>query len=1168
MPDHSEVSSKDRDLRPTARSGQAAQGNFGEAQTQSARSDPDQDTDLRPIALLRDPRMSQGMGGQSMRARLIRQLQRDSGNSYTAGVVARMRAEPMVVQRSPAPPAPADTKQATPAQSPSGAPGAAPSPVPGPADGGGGGVGPGGAGGSGGPGASSGGGAGGTGPAATQTPASGSASGSGSGGDAGAVGVDFAAFVGSAQLAKNQMFEAATARKQRIGAAADAEKIAVGQMLDEHVRRLGDLYDAGIKRTQDTTERLRTQITAARDEQVAAVRANADTELDNLTAIVTANQTAIRQLSGGQAKAATDGGEAEAARALTGSQQRADQAQAFGAQKIAQFAGISGAGDITRLVQEKLPGLIQGFQQTGNELATMARGDAATMAGNFTREGEQLASGEFTKPLDKGRAKITSIRDDAVADINKLAQDALKEVDKQSEALLRDLRAGKDRDSEAIRQSLPLAVEDINGGCKAAQDKVDASTQQGGQDVDQFTGEVQKASPDGPFVREAQAGLDQAVQQHGAEIDGFANSAIAAFPDGTSKAREQSASMVDKVGGSIDKVIEFFENGGKELASKLSQKAGEIANKAHAGMREITGDASDKLGQAIREAMEKWDTQRIDGLRSISSKVDLGLAREDMALAEFKSQVDAKAAELGAKGGGSGVLAAIGDALLAVVKFIGGAIVGFFEQAWVALKAIWELIKKPLFWIVVAIVAVVLIALIIIFGWEAIVAALGYVLKALVVLGIIAGIAFASYYVYLMITKPNLSAYERGKLFGRAIFEVVLAFAGTGVWARLGRFLGEIGQIARLIDRIGNVLRAAQLFSRIRDLELLANLLEKAGDAERLLQMLDKVGDAEKLLALLNKVGDAELTFKLIEKVSSADKLLTLLGRVPKAEQVLTLLEKVGDADKLIALLDKMPDVEELLKLLAKVPNPDTLLSLLQKVADGPKLLALLEKVPNADTLLKLLDKLANPDQLLSLLDKVKDPDKLLQLLDVVPDFGKLQRLLDKVRDADKLIQLLQKAPDADKLLELLNLIEAVTGTADADKALQALNQVPDIDLLLLSIDPANKAQLITPKGLAEGRIGLDLKTSGKLPGLTRDPSGAAEFLDGKAAWDIKGFNSSRPPTQGGFDLVRDMQKITDSISQGENVIVDTSKMSPADIAALQAEVARRGLASQVVFHP
>jgi len=109
--------------------------------------------------------------------------------------------------------------------------------------------------------------------------------------------------------------------------------------------------------------------------------------------------------------------------------------------------------------------------------------------------------------------------------------------------------------------------------------------------------------------------------------------------------------------------------------------------------------------------------------------------------------------------------------------------------------------------------------------------------------------------------KPNLSAYERGKLLGRAIFEIVLAIAGTGIATRMGRFFAEIGQTARIIDRIGSKGRAFR---------------EAPSEAY-------KVVVAEKLLDLLNKI-DVERR-RASHLVSIAEKLFPLLqtscSRVP-----------------------------------------------------------------------------------------------------------------------------------------------------------------------------------------------------------------------------------------------------------------------------------------------
>jgi hypothetical protein len=120
-----------------------------------------------------------------------------------------------------------------------------------------------------------------------------------------------------------------------------------------------------------------------------------------------------------------------------------------------------------------------------------------------------------------------------------------------------------------------------------------------------------------------------------------------------------------------------------------------------------------------------------------------------------------------------------------------------------------------------------------------------------------------------------------------------------------------------------------------------------------------------------------------------------------------------------------------------------------------------------------------------------------------------------------------------------------------------------------LAKDPAHGGK-ISPKSLQEAEAGLSSEESGKIPGpIQRDPSGAAEFIDGNGqAWDVKGFNSNFPPEKGGFDLARDFGKVQDEIAGGENVIVDTSKMNPADVQSLSNAINNAGLGDNVVWYP
>lgn len=120
-----------------------------------------------------------------------------------------------------------------------------------------------------------------------------------------------------------------------------------------------------------------------------------------------------------------------------------------------------------------------------------------------------------------------------------------------------------------------------------------------------------------------------------------------------------------------------------------------------------------------------------------------------------------------------------------------------------------------------------------------------------------------------------------------------------------------------------------------------------------------------------------------------------------------------------------------------------------------------------------------------------------------------------------------------------------------------------------LARDPAHGGK-ITAKTVQERNVGLGLEERGVVPGpITRDPTGAAEFIDARGGkWDVKGFNSGFRPSRGGFDLGTDAGKVDKSLNEGENVMLDTSKMSPGDIGALRLEGAARGWGNRVVYWP
>ena len=119
-----------------------------------------------------------------------------------------------------------------------------------------------------------------------------------------------------------------------------------------------------------------------------------------------------------------------------------------------------------------------------------------------------------------------------------------------------------------------------------------------------------------------------------------------------------------------------------------------------------------------------------------------------------------------------------------------------------------------------------------------------------------------------------------------------------------------------------------------------------------------------------------------------------------------------------------------------------------------------------------------------------------------------------------------------------------------------------------LAQDPAHGKQ-ITRCSFREAWIGLRLEKAGVLVGpITRDSSGAAEFIDGKGTpWDVKGFHSERPVQEGGFLLSRAIEKIEGEIAGGQNVILDDRKLSAVHAEVLAQFIAKQEWSSRIRWY-
>jgi hypothetical protein len=143
----------------------------------------------------------------------------------------------------------------------------------------------------------------------------------------------------------------------------------------------------------------------------------------------------------------------------------------------------------------------------------------------------------------------------------------------------------------------------------------------------------------------------------------------------------------------------------------------------------------------------------------------------------------------------------------------------------------------------------------------------------------------------------------------------------------------------------------------------------------------------------------------------------------------------------------------------------------------------------------------------------------------------------------------------------------AVSEAPEADA--EAVGEVDSQRLEELAHDPSEGGG-VTDKSKEEARVAYAMEKSGDLPGpVRRDPSGRADFIDGTGReWDVKSFRSNDPPRKGSYDFDASMSNIGDELAIGEDVIVNTTHMSPQAIQELKEGVGRAGWADRVLWWP
>ncbi|WP_373527545.1 DUF4157 domain-containing protein [Nostoc sp.] len=841
---------------------------------------------------------------------------------------------------------------------------------------------------------------------------------------------EFAQFLQQADAQREGLLQSAEQKKQQIRATTEAQKQNAQQSISTEEKRLEEICNQAIERIEQSTARTRTQILSDRDAKVEATRTGAQNELNNLKQTVLEKQNALRKMGDNKATAITSVGQEQSQRAIKVSNQKASQAQTFTNNKAQQYASSEHGSDIASGAQQMAAKAAPGMQKAGDDMAQAASKGANELASSFQNGASQLAQ-KFNQALEEGQIKILQVQDQTISVLNQMAQESVSQLEASNNEAITKLQAGKQNAVQQLRTSAQGAISNIDKSAENCCSEVDQATTQATGKLSNFTDEVStnlsanQGEAGLQTVQAAQTQLSQFRKEWDAGLNRFGIDATQILQDQAKEIHDQISKQVEQAADPVQKAATDFETKATDAYSQVSQKMGETVSKATETMHQVTGEAQKELQKQISESESKFNTGLDQGKVQLTGMVDQGLAKHDEALSQLSTNVSSMAVQAAS----SSILGTIGNFLKGVWDGFWDAIGDIFKGIGSLLSKYWENLKKGDFWTwVITIVVVIVVAVVIIlaivfppFG-AALLGVLAVVGKILLYGGIIIGAIAALYYVYKAIFTPNLSAYERGKYAGRALFEILLLWLSWKGIAKGASTAGKAATAARLAELVPDAKLLARLEVIVQDQTKLIELLETWKDAEKLAEILEKAGDVGKAEALLKQFGNIEELWQILQKPGVTAVDLEDLLKIPGMN-----VAELKDLLKLPGMT--VTDLKDLLKVSGMtitdlqdfLTNPAMTVGKLKDLLKLPGMTA-----PELKNFLTMPGMTVEQlEKLVALTDNAPQLKRLLQLLSKAADLELYMLMAGGKGQAARLTTLLEKAAalgDVKRVESLLNL--------------------------------------------------------------------------------------------------------------------------------------------------
>ncbi|MEV6873400.1 hypothetical protein [Amycolatopsis sp. NPDC051128] len=875
--------------------------------------------------------------------------------------------------------------------------------------------------------------------------------------------------------ARSQAIVATTAeRKGQVRTAATTAAAAVAAAATVEQDRTTQALTAALEQVRISFGSARDGIQGQRRTSLDNVRDAARTRREAVDATTRDQKKALLDLGEDKAKAALAAGDTEAGRMTRESAGKAARALAIGEEKVGQYRGYDRASRIAAAAREMAGAAADRMTTQAGEVAAAVRKDAGDLAAKIRREAQDGAA-KFDEAGAAARRTIDDAERKSVQDVDKAADDAIAGLRGQADQLTGQLRQALDAASGQLALAGPAATAGMSGQAAQGEAALDRQATQADAAITAFTADVAQrlsgVSPAAaaPVVAEADAHLAASLAEFDSAQAGQVGDTVGAFQAGGADGQARLAAGTGQLVGPLLQAAARFETTAADTATKTTGSISQAETTATGAMEKAAGDLDKSLKQQVTDSGTRWDGQIAEAGRQMRGKVDDALAAQQRELDGLGGKISEKAEEIEHESWWERALG-----------FVGGIIVGLFEELWDLVKGLLIVLLVVLALAVVVLLIAVAIALIV-GGFEGILLAIAFVLAVveiaeailavLAVVGLILLVVVVAWRVYQAWVRDDLSDYERGKLIGRSITDILSVFLPGRVLARLRGWL-RLRQLARLV---GGEARLAALITWA------------GGDLAAVERLAAELRSVDEFEVLLTRTASLE-EFLQLRRLCNNDLPLTIrmLGRARAAELIPAIADFGGDVVFLDRLLGELGTMAEARRMLGLAGGDVARLRRWVTFFEGARNAeaALGQAGRDAALLDELVARTANRAELARLLLRLNGNAPLLRdLLLLTDDVPQLDRMLGMLtNDGVELRRLLQLAggrPAAAAVEQLMQLARAEGRAASNIEAL--LNEAggnPAEVLRLLNIARRFAGRQVAPANIvpAPGYAGADLR--------------------------------------------------------------------------------------------